>query len=80
MQELLAHGNAEAADSDLEFAEQLLQVATDYARYKQNAIKASRHLEKLIERSKATLTDSVTRSLDASRSICCRSFVGALVS
>ena len=57
MQDLLAHGNAEAAETDREFAEKLLQVATDYSRYKQCAVNASGHLEKLIVRSSRTLTD-----------------------
>ena len=51
MQELLVHGNAEAAGSDREFAEKLLTVAKHLHGYRQGARDACSHLEVLLEAS-----------------------------
>ncbi|MCP4314768.1 MAG: hypothetical protein GY789_01690 [Hyphomicrobiales bacterium] len=56
MQELLTHGNAEAAATDREFAEKLLKVATELSRYKQSAKYASTRLEQLFKESARSLT------------------------
>lgn len=56
MQELLSHGNAEAATTDREFAQKLLKIVTAYPRYKQSAIDASEHLQALLAESAKTLT------------------------
>lgn len=61
MQELLSHGNAEAADSDREFAEKIFAVAAGYARYKHATPAASAHLQELLLQSAQTLTDAIVK-------------------
>lgn len=62
MRGLLSHGNAEAAETDHDFAEKLLQVASQLPRYKRGTSNALAHLESLLSETASNLNGDPARA------------------